>query len=871
MYLNKLILFVATNLFAIVTLVAQPNIEWQTTLGGTDSDAANDVEQTADGGYIVAGVSRSTDGDVTVNHGWMDYWVVKLANDGTIEWEKSYGGTNHDIASDILQTSDGGYIVAGRADSEDGQITDHRGSTDFWVVKLTSDGMIEWEKSLGGSGSDYAYAIYQTSDGGYVVGGASDSQNGDVTGNHGDYDYWVVKLASDGALEWEKSLGGSKDDFLYSIEQTSEGGYIVAGKSQSQNGDVTGNHGGGNFVHDYWVVKLSNIGEIEWEKSLGGTDHEVAYSVRQTSDGTYVVAGFARSTDGDVTGNHGGWDYWIVKLATNGDIEWQKSIGGTDDDLAHSIQITNDGGYIAVGSSKSTWGEVTGNHGGQDFWIVKITSTGEIDWQKSMGGSNAETAFSVQQTDEDGYIITGQTQSNNGDVSGNHGSNDYWVVKLGPCGVNTELEMEEQTIQSLETALSSTFQWINCNDGTVIAGEESSSFSPDIGGDYAVILSNGSCLDTSACISYCPLNVDVIVNANTIQATEDSPNVTYQWIDCSNGAILEGEVYQIFEPSINGEYAVIITDGNCSTTSECRTVCPESINTEVITIVSTIQSLADTLNSTFQWIDCNDATLIDGQTGHLFTPTTSGDYAVIVNQGICFDTSECITVCQVDTNIFVIENTIQSLADTLSSTFQWIDCSDGTPIDDQTGHMFTPITSGEYAVVVSQGNCVDTSACITVCLIDTNVSVIENTIQSLADTLSSTFQWIDCSDGTPIVEQTNQMFAPTASGEYAVVVNQGNCVDTSDCINVLIVGLEEPINHSIKVFPNPVREFVLIETDTKMIGSIYTIYDTGAKKVSSGRIETTDTIVRLNGLPNGLYMIKLESSEEVVTIKFIKS
>lgn len=411
------------------------------------------------------------DGDVSVSHGWQDYWVVKLASDGSIEWEKSFGGTEHDVATDILQTSDGGYIVAGRADSEDGQVTNHLGITDYWIIKLSIDGSIEWQKNFGGSGNDFAYTIFQTSDRGYVVGGASDSVNGDITDPHGDYDYWVVKLSNEGELEWQKSLGGSKDDFLYSIEQTDDGGYIGAGKSQSNNGDVTGNHGGGNFVHDYWVVKLSSEGELEWQKSLGGTDHESASSVRQTDDGNYIVGGFARSTNGDVIGNHGGWDYWIVKLDTIGEIIWQKSFGGTDDDLSHAFQLTNDGGYIAVGSSKSTWGEVTGNHGGQDFWAIKITDSGELDWQKSLGGNGNEIAFSVQQTTDDGLIVAGQTSSNNGDVSGNHGSNDFWVVKLDAC-VNIDLEVEENTIQSLETAESSTYQWIDCNIGEMIVGEE---------------------------------------------------------------------------------------------------------------------------------------------------------------------------------------------------------------------------------------------------------------------------------------------------------------------------------------------------------------------------------------------------------------
>ena len=175
----------------------------------------------------------------------------------------------------------------------------------------TAQPTIEWQKSLGGTGSDGATTIQQTADGGYIVAGASISTDGDVTGNHGGNDYWVVKLNSTGTITWQKCLGGTGDDFASSIQQTIDGGYIVAGYSESTNGDVTGNHGG----QDYWVIKLDSTGSITWQKSLGGTSQDYAYAIQQTADGGYIVAGYTTSTDGDVTGNHGDYDYWVVKLS----------------------------------------------------------------------------------------------------------------------------------------------------------------------------------------------------------------------------------------------------------------------------------------------------------------------------------------------------------------------------------------------------------------------------------------------------------------------------------------------------------------------------------------------------------------------------
>ncbi len=232
---------------------------------------------------------------------------------------------------------------------------------------------IEWQKCLGGSAWDWTVSIQQTRDGGYIVAGYSYSNDGDISGNHGNYDYWVVKLNSAGAVIWQKSLGGSSWDRGYSIQQTSDGGFIIAGESWSNDGDVSGNHG----WCDYWVVKLNSAGDIVWQRSLGGSDWDEAYSIQQTTDGGFIVAGDSWSNDGDVSGHHGtpsgSSDYWVVKLNSAGAVIWQKSLGGSDGDEARSIQQTSDGGFIVAGWSDSNDGDVSGNHGGHDYWVVKLS------------------------------------------------------------------------------------------------------------------------------------------------------------------------------------------------------------------------------------------------------------------------------------------------------------------------------------------------------------------------------------------------------------------------------------------------------------------------------------------------------------------
>ncbi|MDR4951479.1 T9SS type A sorting domain-containing protein [Chryseobacterium sp. ES2] len=419
-YLTTTFLFFT---FSIITAQTAPSIEWQKALGGTQSESANAIQQTSDGGYIVAGNSMSNDGDVSGHHGQGDYWVIKLDSAGNIVWQKSLGGSNLDTAQSIRQTIDGGYIVAGSSNSNDGDITGYHGNYDFWIVKIDSNGNIQWQKSLGGSNLDQALSIQQTVEGGYIAVGWSSSNDGDVSGNQGGQDYWVVKLDNSGNIEWQKSLGGSGSDQASSVQQTFDGGYIIAGSTTSNNGHVTGNNGG----YDFWVVKLNYAGNMQWQKTLGNNSNNMASSVQQTFDGGYIVAG---TSFNPLHSENGLPDYWVVKLNSNGVPQWDKYFGGSAHDNGIAIRQTSEWDYIFAGWTASNNGQVTGNHGNNDCWIIKMDSNGNMKWEKTLGGSNYENLTAVELTDDNGYIISGNTGSIDGDVTGNHGLLDAWVVKL---------------------------------------------------------------------------------------------------------------------------------------------------------------------------------------------------------------------------------------------------------------------------------------------------------------------------------------------------------------------------------------------------------------------------------------------------------
>lgn len=351
-------------------LDALGNIVWVKNLGGSLGEEGYTVHQTLDGGYFITGYTNSNDFQVSSNSGFKDIWVVKTNALGTIQWEKTYGGSADERAYTTSQTSDGGYILCGHTESNDGDVTLNNGVSDVWVVKIDTAGIIQWQKSYGGTNGDYGSHISQTPDGGYIITAYSYSNDVDATVNYGGADLWIIKTNTLGVIQWQKNYGGTNEDYSTCGYSTSDGGYIFLAYTASNDGDITFSHG--NF--DNWLVKLNSAGVIQWQKCLGGTDSDANYALKKTLDGKYILAGYSYSNDFDVSGNHGGGqaDYWVAKIDTTGTIEWQTCIGGTGDDEAFSITQIADSSFVVAGISDSNNGDVTGNAGTYDSWVVHL-------------------------------------------------------------------------------------------------------------------------------------------------------------------------------------------------------------------------------------------------------------------------------------------------------------------------------------------------------------------------------------------------------------------------------------------------------------------------------------------------------------------
>jgi len=359
----------SVSIVALFTQYAYAQVRFAKTYGGTNSDEYNRVQQTSDGGYIVTGRTSS------FGAGSSDIFLIKTDAYGNLQWAKTYGGASWEYASSAQQTSDGGYIVAGYTNSFGA------GNSDFFLIKVNSSGNIIWVKTYGGINDDYASSVQQTLDGGYIVAGSTTSFGA------GDRDFLLIKTDANGNIIWAKTYGGTDWDRGSSVQQTSDGGYILAGLTWS-----FGASGG-----DIFLVKTDANGNVQWAKTYGGSGWDQPYSVQQTSDGGYILTGETTSFGA------GDRDFFLIKTDANGNVQWAKIYGGTNWDQAFSVQQTSDGGYIVAGG---TW---SFGAGGYDFLLIKTDANGNVQWAKTYGTANNDIAWSVQQTSDGGYIVAGDS------------------------------------------------------------------------------------------------------------------------------------------------------------------------------------------------------------------------------------------------------------------------------------------------------------------------------------------------------------------------------------------------------------------------------------------------------------------------------
>lgn len=420
------------NIQEPISIQQNPTLDFVKTFGGSKNESGRSVIQTSDNGYIVLGFTQSIDGDVSTNKTTVqyDFWLLKFDNNNNLIWQKTYGGSKDEKAYKIIQTTDNGFAIVGYSKSSDGDLTANKGFEDVWVLKLDATGNILWKTSTGFPGTDQGYSLIQTKDGGYFIGSILDVTASGGQGNsrnaarHAGGDYWGIKLSNSGSIEWRKYFGGANTDTCYGVAETSDG-YLMIGSSDSNDVDIKNNKGS----YDFWVVKINKTGTLVWEKSFGGTEIDEARAITSTNDGGFIIIGDTRSSNKDVTKNNGGADLWTIKINASGNLIWQKNYGGSSFDVGRSISKTLDSGFIISGSSRSADNGIT-NKGQNDAWILKIDKNGNQQWQKTIGGTEIDFCYDAIELLNGNIIAVGESSSNNQDIKTNKGFSDLLIIKL---------------------------------------------------------------------------------------------------------------------------------------------------------------------------------------------------------------------------------------------------------------------------------------------------------------------------------------------------------------------------------------------------------------------------------------------------------
>lgn len=420
--MKKLYTFVLTFMVGHLLCYSQiPGILWQKALGGTDVDYALGITETTDGNYVVTGIAASNNGDFIENNGQDDIWLVKLTPDGDIVWKVVLGGSQKDWVEYIDNTADGGVVISGSTYSNDGDIPASAPDKKILAAKFDSDGNLVWIKVFEGLTGQ---SIVETSDGGYLLAGERYSP---FNGTPVSYDALLIKLDINGNTEWLQTygLGGTAADLAWRAKEISDGNYVF----------------GGSSLADVWMVKVSSTdGTMLWQKFYGTSTFDDFNDFVETPDGDFMVACSSPGNDGDKSESFGGYDAWVLKLDSDGNLLWEKSYGAAWKDRTNAIYRTPDGNYIIGGLSNSqNSGDIIGFWGGDDFWVFEIDDTGTLLDEKIYGGLRNDYLFSFYQTSDNKYLMTGQANSNDTDVWGNHtlvndafsSTSDFWVVKIG--------------------------------------------------------------------------------------------------------------------------------------------------------------------------------------------------------------------------------------------------------------------------------------------------------------------------------------------------------------------------------------------------------------------------------------------------------
>ncbi|MFI5172381.1 MAG: T9SS type A sorting domain-containing protein [Chitinophagales bacterium] len=912
--MHKYFLIIAA-LFSINCSFAQaPYVLKEETVGGLGREFLYSVCRSADGTILLAGYSNSDmGGDKSENGlGNDDYWVVKLDTNYQILNQRTLGGNSLDDLWDALPTPDGGYILAGTSHSNVSiyKSEPSNGGDDIWMVKLNADLSIEWENTIGGSESEILYSVLLTPDGGYLLGASSGSPiSGDKTeDSYGLPKIWLIKLNSDGEIVWQNTIQTNGQDYLQCMTNTADGGYCLGAYSFSPAGleKIEGNYGG----IDIWVLRLDSNFNIMWQNTIGGNGDDAAYTIKETSDGGFILAGFSGS---DICADKSeppysiNADYWILKLNAAGTIEWENTMGEAGADVGLWGEETSDGNFIIAGLSWSDTSDEKSEHNLGDLWgdcwIVLMDTTGTVIWDKTIGGTKNDTPSDVIETAPGKFIIGGYSSSDMSPYKHENavGGYDYWIMNVGPCVIDATVLTDSTSCYGSNDGTAA----ISINDPDMYTLEWNTS--PPQFGITATGLFAGEIEITATTYYGCaqtfsaivPQPDPILINATTeisvclgdtfllgsdIIITGNPGPFNYYWFQ---------DLTLISTDSIISVSILNDKDFNLMVTAEngCQGIdtfhCIVSADFAFAGNDTTICSATSTLLFASGGVDYlwNPAIFLDDATisNPLCSPLTSMGYEVTV-----IDSIGCTDIDSVIISLFdyipvtggpdtaLCENNILNLFSSDGVSHEWIpslylddnliqspDCS---PLDDIIYTVFITDTNGcvsndSVFINVNEKPEINAGSDVTICMGDSTLLVASGGL---------VYSWDP--ELSPCGDCDSVSVHPTSTTTYIVTGTDVNSCDNVDTVvvNVTICNsiFDLPLS-AINLFPNPVLDqlkFILplgVNAET-------TIYDIMGNEILLNKYFEGENVLDVHNFDSGIYFIRFNTSDQSITKSFVK-
>ncbi|HEX2533656.1 MAG TPA: hypothetical protein VHK69_07970 [Chitinophagaceae bacterium] len=860
----------------LVKMDAAGNELWTRTFGGSEAEYPGGVIATTDGGYLVYASSYSpVSGNKTAPlKGGYDFWLIKLDASGNKQWDKSYGGNSDDQALTAIATEDGGYLVGGtsRTDANGDKSGASRGSYDYWILKLDASGNKQWDKTYGGNFEDRLVSIQKPQNGGYLLVGHSNawvSGTKTLAGN-GDHDYWLVRIDAAGNKLWEKTLGGTGRDWLTSAIPTDEGGYLLGGWSESPaSGEKTGASRGGR---DYWVVKTDSLGNREWDVTAGGSSNEELYDLLPVAGG-YLLGGWSASgISGEKTAARKGLeDYWLVQLGSSGAIQWNKTFGGNDEDELQDMATTPDGGLLLFGNS---WSSVSGDKsvpgisGSMDWWLVKAGPSYSIQT-----GSLVSATICAGSTVQVPYTATGTYNGNNtfmtqlSDASGSFafprnlalisstalsGAISSEIPVNTPPGTGYRIRVVSGSPaftgadNGVNLAITAPLQAGISGTATVCPGNRLALSATEVtGAAYAwtgpagftattreitvdsMAASKAGLYSVTVTKSGCSATASSTVTVPAAPVAQAGPDRTV----CSGATVTLGAA-----PVSGHTYSWTSDHGEFASASANPDVTPSATITYTLkeTITATGCFRTDTVTITVKPVPARPIISAGGST----------------------------TIC---------EGTGVTLTSSSPETSQWF--RDGVAIPGATAQTYGAESAGRYTVQATRDQCPSPVSAETTVVVNARpaVPVITAAGNVLTSSAATGNQWL--LNAVPVPGATAQQHAVQSAGNYTVQVTVDNCSSVSLPFAFVATALVNPAawNGEVLAYPNPVRGTLFLKNSGGRHLRLQLMDGTGTI-VRTGLLTAVSGSLHLEGLPAGVYQLLLTDlrRKETLVIPVVK-